>query len=28
VFLLFESRGIAALLDRTRAYFRTWPFSR
>lgn len=28
VFLLFESRGLAAVLDRARAYFRTWPFSR
>jgi branched-chain amino acid transport system permease protein len=26
VFLLFESRGITALIERSRAYFRNWPF--
>jgi branched-chain amino acid transport system permease protein len=28
VFLLFESRGITALIERGRGYFRSWPFSR
>jgi branched-chain amino acid transport system permease protein len=28
VFLLFESRGITALFERARGYFRSWPFSR
>jgi branched-chain amino acid transport system permease protein len=26
VFLLFESRGLTALIERARAYFRNWPF--
>jgi branched-chain amino acid transport system permease protein len=28
VFLLFESRGLTALFERARGYFRSWPFSR
>jgi branched-chain amino acid transport system permease protein len=28
VFLLFESRGLTALIERARGYFRAWPFSR
>ena len=28
VFLLFESRGLVALFERARGYFRSWPFSR
>jgi hypothetical protein len=28
VFLLVESRGLTALFERARGYFRSWPFSR